>query len=81
MGKPMFRDCRPSWVRPKMYLLLALSTVVCLFLPIVNSGEAHAATDSTTATYYRSLTIFTTVRTHNIGSFSWENQGGANSLE
>lgn len=57
----------------RISVIVAAIAVVVAF---VSTAPSQGAADSTSATYYKSLTIFTTVRHHNSGGMSWENQGG-----
>ncbi len=64
--RPAYRRC----------IIFSMAVILALFTSLLSS-PAYAAADSTTATYYQELTIFTKTRTHSsAGYMSWENQGG-----
>lgn len=56
-------------------VLFSVSLLTSVFT-VLSPHQANAASASTSATYYRSNTIFTTVRHHTPGYMSWENQRG-----
>jgi hypothetical protein len=56
--------------------LVAAALVMSVGVVAGASDPTAAASASTSATYYRDLTVFTTVRAHYSGAISWENLGG-----